>query len=327
MSGERNGPAKATRRPPTRSSRRCCGGQRRISSATVRARIVGTRSSLRTSAVTKSVSRHEGPSTSLLPHASVGERVGGPEWRAATTLRSRCCARGRAPGPRAGWTWRGQPLEHGIAEDNDKAAYAGAQRYRKGAQNTDQRCRNAAQPVDRAAPRRRVRTKRPRLSTDAEPVDTCTLFAHAGIAHPVPLILAAAQPLPLINDCCGAAATIHERGRSTAKRRPVAAACHAVYREPGGVPIPPNLRPRAAPVPRLARVCRAGRAQQRPCGRGPGVAGSGRCGRAWGSPPAMGSGQWGTVRRTAELAMPLPGRRSYNTGYPVQRCCAVPAQE
>ena len=31
---------------------------------------------------------------------------------------------------------------------------------------------------------------------------------HAGIALPVPLILAAAQPLPLINHCCGGAATM-----------------------------------------------------------------------------------------------------------------------
>ena len=36
-----------------------------------------------------------------------------------------------------------------------------------------------------------------------------------------------------------------------------------------------------------------------------------------GTPPAIGSGPWGTVRRPAELAMPLPGRRSYNDRVPV----------
>ena len=51
----------------------------------------------------------------------------------------------------------------------------------------------------------------------------------------------------------------------------------AVYREPGGVPIPPDLRPfshaGSAPVKGLPR----GRASARPCRRGSGVAGSSRC--------------------------------------------------
>ena len=65
---------------------------------------------------------------------------------------------------------------------------------------------------------------------------------------------------------------------------------HAVYREPGGVPTPPNLRPlsRAGAAPgkglplgaRAARPCRGGRAWQAQAGSR----------RAWGAPPAMDSG-------------------------------------
>ena len=77
-----------------------------------------------------------------------------------------------------------------------------------------------------------------------------------------PLILAAAQPLPLINHCCGAAATIDGAQRSD---DPYAAACHAVYRKPGGVPTPPNLRPvsRAGTAP-CKGLPQAANARERP---------------------------------------------------------------
>ena len=56
-----------------------------------------------------------------------------------------------------------------------------------------------------------------------------------------PQMLAAAQPLPLISP---AAAQPPPLGDGTASERAhVPPRCHAVYRELGGVPIPPNLRP------------------------------------------------------------------------------------
>ena len=53
----------------------------------------------------------------------------------------------------------------------------------------------------------------------------------AGIAHQSP------------NTRRDAAATVDERGGAQRSGDTNAAACHAVYREPGGVPTPPNLRP------------------------------------------------------------------------------------
>ena len=73
----------------------------------------------------------------------------------------------------------------------------------------------------------------------------------------------------------------------------------------------------AAPGPRLARVCPSGRASARPCRRGPGVAGSSRCRRAWGSPPAMDSGQG----RRQQTSVPwcyrrCPGMRGHDSAGP-----------
>ena len=98
--------------------------------------------------------------------------------------------------------------------------------------------------------------------------------AHAGIAQSVPLILAAAQPPPLINHCCGAAATVHERGRSTAKRR------HRCRRLPCCVSRarrrPHPAEPAAVPPRRSHRWqgCQPRSGAQRPCRGGNGVAGS-----------------------------------------------------
>ena len=48
----------------------------------------------------------------------------------------------------------------------------------------------------------------------------------------------------------------------------------AVYREPGGVPTPPNLRPMSRAGSALAKgLPQAASIRERPCGRGVGVAG------------------------------------------------------
>ena len=88
-----------------------------------------------------------------------------------------------------------------------------------------------------------------RLTAARAMVDTGTVVAHAGIALPVPQILAAAQPLPLMNAACA------QRGGDR-----LAATCHAVYRELGGVPTPPNLRPVSRAGAARSRVCRSARA-------------------------------------------------------------------
>ena len=90
---------------------------------------------------------------------------------------------------------------------------------------------------------------------------------------------------------------------------------HAVYREPGGVPTPPNLRPVTPRRDRgrAPRVCpQAASIRERPCGRGFGVAGSGRVSQVGTRDDA---GPWsrgtllehrGTVRRPAGLARRAP---------------------
>ena len=86
-----------------------------------------------------------------------------------------------------------------------------------------------------------------------------TAVAHAGIAHSVPLILAAAQPHPLINHCCGAAATVDERGRRTAKRRPSGRRLPLLsIASSAASPARRTCGRKAAPGPRLARVCPPG---------------------------------------------------------------------
>ena len=66
----------------------------------------------------------------------------------------------------------------------------------------------------------------------------------------------------------------------------------AVYREPGGVPIPPNLRPisRAGTAPGKGLPVRAASDASALDARGFGVAGSSRFGRAWGARLEMDSG-------------------------------------
>ena len=64
----------------------------------------------------------------------------------------------------------------------------------------------------------------------------------------------------------------------------------AVYRELGGVPTPPNLRPSSRAGAAPGKGLPAARARSALAGRGTGVAGSSRFARVWGAPPAMDSG-------------------------------------
>ena len=165
------------------------------------------------------------------------------------------------------------------------------------------RCRFAAEPADGAAPRqgsRRLggqpqrrgsaspRTQRAFPPTVQQVQQRLCPCWHRPSVH---LILAAAQPPP-----CDARGSRHR----WAATRLSAAACPAVYRELGGVPTPPNLRPSAAPGPRLARVCPPGTRAARPCRGGCGVAGSGRFGgrgdAARDGQRAVGNGGGGQVR-------------------------------
>ena len=87
-----------------------------------------------------------------------------------------------------------------------------------------------------------------------------------------PLILAAAQPLPSINHCCGGAATIDSGGAPGQRATCAAVGVHAVYRESGGVPSPPNLEPKSHAGSATSRV---------PPGRAGGSLPGGRCALTW----------------------------------------------
>ena len=98
--------------------------------------------------------------------------------------------------------------------------------------------------------------------------------AHAGIALPVPPILAAAQPLPLIRHCCGAAATVDERRRRHSERRPVCRRLPMLcIASSAASPSRRTCGRSAAPLLRLARVTNRASGAQRPCRGGSGVAG------------------------------------------------------
>ena len=131
-----------------------------------------------------------------------------------------------------------------------------------------------------------------------------------------PPILAAAEPPPLTRR--------NRRSEATTRRPPPAP---ALYRKPGGVPTPPNLRPDSHAGTALGKGLPARDARTRPCRCGFGVAGSGRFAWAWGAPPAIGSGQGRRCAVPPDWRCRCPAAGRTMTGYPLQRCCVVPALE
>jgi hypothetical protein len=115
-------------------------------------------------------------------------------------------------------------------------------------------CRFATQPVDRVAlPQGGGRIggqafRRAAASTTTRRTDRHWTVAHAGIAHPVPPILAAAQPHPLRST-----KRAQRSGDRSAATWPML--CIA---SPAASPLRRTCGHRAAPGPRLARVCPPG---------------------------------------------------------------------
>ena len=141
------------------------------------------------------------------------------------------------------------------------------------------------------AAQRHTRELRPAPAT----VGQCTAAGPCWHRPPVPLILAAAQPPPLIT---GTAAQRDGDRAAACRRLPMLSIARF-----GGVPTPPNLRPISRAGSAASRVPQAApgvpfRVPVRVDVRGFGVAGSSRFGRAWGSPPAMDSGQAASAGRS-----------------------------
>ena len=121
--------------------------------------------------------------------------------------------------------------------------------------------------------------------------------------QPVPQILAAAQPLPLINDDAAQPPPFMNADGAQRSGDRSAAACHAVYRELGGVPTPPNLRPFSRAGARAAKGLPPGRGTRAPLQPGP----------AW-QAHAGSVGWWSAVRDGQRAGATVAGVRSLVLG-------------